>query len=73
MVRPASQEFARTRTGAGGPGFAGATIRILIVDDIEAWHGIYTELLRRRPNWEIVGVARDGVEAIPKIHNCGQT
>lgn len=52
--------------GLAGPTFAGVAIRILIVDDIEAWHCIYTEVLRRRPDWEIVGVARDAVEAIQK-------
>ena len=58
--------FARTRTGIGGPGFAGVAIRILIVDDIEAWHCIYTEVLRQNQNWEIVGIARNSVEAIQK-------
>jgi DNA-binding NarL/FixJ family response regulator len=66
MVIPASQKFARTGTGTGGPDFSGATIRILIVDDIEAWHCIYIEVLRRQPHWEIVGIAQDAVEAIQK-------
>lgn len=57
--------FARTRTATDGPGFAGVDIRILIVDDIEAWYCIYTEVLRHQ-NWQIVGIARSGVEAIQK-------
>ena len=65
-VRPASQKFARTRTGAGRSGFAGVSIRILIVDDIQAWHFIYAAVLRQHSHCEIVGVARDGMEAIQK-------
>ncbi len=57
--------FARTRTGTDGPGFAGVAIRILIVDDIEAWYCIYAEVLRQQ-DWQIVGIARNGVEAIQK-------
>ena len=56
--------FTRTRTGAGGPAFAGVAIRILIVDDIEAWHCIYVEVLRQHQNLEVVGIARNSVEAI---------
>lgn len=63
---PASQGFTRTITGTGGADFAGVAIRILIVDDIEAWHCICIEVLRRRPSCEIVGAARDAVEAIQK-------
>jgi DNA-binding NarL/FixJ family response regulator len=58
--------FARTRTITGGVAFSGVAIRILIVDDIEAWHCIYTEVLRQLPNCEIVGVARDNTEAMQK-------
>jgi DNA-binding NarL/FixJ family response regulator len=64
-VLPASRKFARTRTTTGGFAFAGVDIRILIVDDIEAWYCIYTEVLRHQ-DWQIVGIARDGVEAIQK-------
>jgi DNA-binding NarL/FixJ family response regulator len=58
--------FARTQTETDGLGFTGVPIRILIVDDIEAWHGIYVGVLRRHPNWRIVGVARNSVEAVQK-------
>ncbi len=58
--------FARTRTGIDGPAPAGVSIRILIVDDIEAWDCIYTEVLGRHQGWEIVGIARNGVEALQK-------
>lgn len=52
--------------GLAGLALQGVAIRILIVEDIEAWHCIYTEVLRRLPNWEIVGIARDGLEAMEK-------
>jgi DNA-binding NarL/FixJ family response regulator len=58
--------FARTRTGTDGFALTGVAIRILIVDDIEAWHCIYTEVLCRNQDWQIVGIARNGVEAIKK-------
>jgi len=64
MVRPASYRFARTETWTGGSAFAGVGIRILIVEDIEAWHCIYRAVLSRYPNCEIVGVAHDRLEAI---------
>lgn len=50
-----------------GPTFAGVAIRILIVDNIEGWHCVCIEVLRRRrPDWEIVGAAGDAVDAIQK-------
>lgn len=58
--------FSRTRTAADGPTCAGVAIRILIVDDIEAWHCIYIEVLRRHPNWQVVDTARNAVQAIQK-------
>lgn len=58
--------FARTRTVTDGSASAGAAIRILIVDDVEAWHCIYTEVLLRHANWNIVGIARNSVEAVQK-------
>ena len=61
-----SNLFARTRTGIDGPALAGAAIRILIVDDIEAWHSIYIEVLRRQSDWQVVGVAQNGMEAVQK-------
>jgi DNA-binding NarL/FixJ family response regulator len=51
---------------AGLAGSAGAAIRILIADDIEAWHWIYAGVLSRRPDWKIVGIARNVVEAVQK-------
>jgi len=50
----------------GGCGSTGAAIRILIVDDIEAWHRIYSAVLRGLPDCQIVGYARDGEEAVRK-------
>ncbi len=56
--------FARTGTVIDGPGFAGVAIRILIVEDIEAWHCIYAEVLRQHSKLEIVGIAHNGMEAV---------
>lgn len=57
-----------TGSSAQETGLAGPTlqvlIRVLIVDDIEAWHTIYAAVLRPYPSWEIVGNAHYGVEAI---------
>ena len=65
--RPASRSLhAQKRKLAGLDRFAGEAIRILIADDIEAWHCIYAEVLRRRPHWQIVGIARDMAEAVQK-------
>ncbi len=66
MVRPASQRFAPAEKWTGGSDYAGVGIRILIVDDIEAWHPVYSAILRGRANCHIVGVALDGLEAIQK-------
>lgn len=56
--------FAGSRTTIDGPGFAGVAIRILIVEDIEAWHCIYTEVLRQDSKLEVVGLAHNGIEAV---------
>jgi len=50
----------------GGCGSTGVAIRILIVDDIEAWHRIYAAVLRGLPDCQVVGYARDGEEAVRK-------
>jgi len=42
------------------------TIRILIVDDSEAWRSVVTAILRYSDNYEIVGEARDALEAVEK-------
>lgn len=58
--------LARTRTVIDGPGFAGVAIRILIVEDIEAWHCIYAEVLRQHQKLEVVDIAHNSVEAVQK-------
>jgi len=40
---------------------------ILIVDDVAEWRNRLRELLRVRPEWEIVGEARDGLEAVHRV------
>lgn len=40
--------------------------RILIADDFEGWRLQVQNLLKIRPEWQIVGVARDGIEAVSK-------
>jgi DNA-binding NarL/FixJ family response regulator len=42
--------------------------RILLVDDNEAWLSIVSGIIRRSPRWQVVGIARDGIEAIQKSH-----
>ncbi len=65
MVQPARYKFARTRT-AGGFSSAGIDIRILIIDDIEAWHSIYAAVLRGLPDRQTVAYARGSGEAVEK-------
>jgi len=66
MFTPARRKFARTRTTTGGFAFTGADIRILIVDEIEAWHCIYGAVLRGYPDRQDVAYALDAQQAIEK-------
>jgi DNA-binding NarL/FixJ family response regulator len=51
----------------GGPYLARfSSCRILLVDDFNAWRASVAELLRKRPQWQIVGEAVDGLEAVEK-------
>jgi DNA-binding NarL/FixJ family response regulator len=45
---------------------ATSSFRILIVDDYEPWRRVISWLLRGYPEWEIVGEAADGMEAVRK-------
>src|SRR5208337_3233841 len=40
--------------------------RILLVDDFERWRSFVASLLQKCPEWQIVGEASDGLEAIQK-------
>jgi DNA-binding NarL/FixJ family response regulator len=41
-------------------------VRILVVDDFEPWRRSVCSMLARHPEWQVVGEAEDGVEAIQK-------
>ena len=45
---------------------AAASVRILVVDDFEPWRRCLCSFLRRRPAWQIICEASDGLEAIEK-------
>jgi DNA-binding NarL/FixJ family response regulator len=47
---------------------AGSPIRVLLVDDYEAWHRFLVERLRNRPELEVVGLVSDGWEAVQKAY-----
>jgi DNA-binding NarL/FixJ family response regulator len=42
------------------------TARMLLVDDFERWRRFVASLLQQNPEWEIIGEASDGLEAIQK-------
>lgn len=42
------------------------TIRILVVDDVEDWRSQVRMLLRRRPEWQVIAEASDGLVAVQK-------
>jgi DNA-binding NarL/FixJ family response regulator len=42
------------------------TIRILVVDDFEQWRKFVISAVGRRPEWQVVGEAADGSEALQK-------
>jgi DNA-binding NarL/FixJ family response regulator len=39
---------------------------ILVVDDFEPWRSKVREILQARPEWDVIGEASDGQEAIEK-------
>jgi DNA-binding NarL/FixJ family response regulator len=39
-------------------------IRILVVDDFRGWRHIFGLLLQARPEWQVIGEASDGLEAV---------
>ena len=42
------------------------SIRILVADDFEGWRNFAISTLQRQADWQIVGVAADGAEALRK-------
>jgi DNA-binding NarL/FixJ family response regulator len=43
-----------------------SAIRVLVVEDFEAWRGFVRSTFQREPKFQIIGEARDGFEAIQK-------
>jgi len=43
-----------------------STARIILVDDFRPWRRFVAAMLRENPDWEIVGEASDGLEAVQK-------
>jgi two-component system, NarL family, nitrate/nitrite response regulator NarL len=41
-------------------------VRILVVDDFEPWRRFACSLLREKPEFQVVGEASDGLEAVQK-------
>ena len=41
-------------------------VRILIVDDFQSWRQFVSEMLQDRPQFQIIGEAADGLEAVRK-------
>lgn len=45
------------------------TFRVLMVDDFEPWRHVISWLLKDVPEWQIVGEAVDGAEAVQKAES----
>jgi DNA-binding NarL/FixJ family response regulator len=43
-----------------------AAVRVLIVDDFQSWRHFVSTMLQERPEFEIIGEASDGLEAVRK-------
>lgn len=67
---PALSPDARARmarhaaTGAHGLGLSGRKVRVLIADDHPAVREALSRCLRAEPDLDVIGLARDGVEAV---------
>ena len=44
-----------------------AAIRILVVDDFEPWRRFLSSMILTKSEWQIVGEASDGLEAVQKV------
>jgi CheY-like chemotaxis protein len=42
------------------------TVRILVVDDFNPWRHKLRSMIKRRPDWQVIGEASDGLEAVQK-------
>src|ERR1700758_1634862 len=60
------QPFDDFGVGLNGGSLASPTIRILVVDDLEAWRQRIRSMLQTRPELCVVAEAADGLEAIQK-------
>jgi DNA-binding NarL/FixJ family response regulator len=43
-----------------------STVRVLVVDDYEPFRRFVQSTLEKRPDWQIIGEASDGLEAVQK-------
>ena len=43
-----------------------SSVRVLVVDDFEAWRRFVCSMLRKNPELQVVGEASDGLEAVHK-------
>ena len=42
-------------------------VRVLLADDYEPWRRCVSLLLRRHPDWIVIGEVSDGIEAVQKV------
>jgi len=43
-----------------------STVRVLVVDDYEPFRRFVRSTLEKRPDWQVIGEASDGLEAVQK-------
>jgi DNA-binding NarL/FixJ family response regulator len=60
------QPFEDFGVGVSGGSLVSASIRILVVDDLEAWRQRICSILQTRPELCVVAEAADGLEAVEK-------
>jgi len=44
------------------------SVTIFVADDYAAWRGKVREILKDHPEWQIVGEASDGLDAVSRAH-----
>ena len=62
-IWPSATNFASAR---GRNALEASTVRLLVVDDYEPFRRFVRSTLGKRPEWQIVGEAADGLEAVQK-------